>query len=116
MEKAKPASSTAEVDRNDLECVQDEIVSPRRAPDEQSPPIAVPSHDDRGMARYEFTSRTAPPIVDAILWQRMLRADSRVPCADVRYPEIAREDYPEEKSHRSSGRLQYVGVCPNTCL
>lgn len=98
MGNAKRASSTGQVDRDHLECVQGQIVFSRRASDEKAPAVAVPTFEDHPMVSYDVTIRNARPIVDELSLDRegFTVVQHKTSCADVRDPEIMREKYLEE--------------------
>ena len=98
MENTKRASSTGQINRDHLQCVQGEIVFSRRAPDEKASAVIVPTFEDHPMVNYDVTIRNARPIVDELSLDRegFTLVQHKTSCADVRDPEIMREKYLEE--------------------
>ncbi len=98
MGTAKRAASTAQVNRDQLECAQGEIVFCRRAPDEKAPEVVVPTFEDHPMVSYDVSIRNARSIVDELSLDKegftLIR--HKTSCADVRDPEVMRERYLEE--------------------
>lgn len=106
MGNAKRASSRATVDRDQLECVQGQIVFGRRTPDEKAPAIVVPNYENYPTVSYDVSIRNARPIVNELSLDKegFALIPHKTACADVRDPEIMREKYLEEmvpfiKSH-----------------
>lgn len=95
---AKRASSTAQVNRDQLECVQGQIAFARRTSDERAPAVVVPNYEHVPIVSYDVTIRDARPIVDELSLDRegFVLIQHKTSCANVRDPEIMREKYLEE--------------------
>lgn len=108
MGNAKQASSTAEVNRDYLECVQGQINFARRTSDEKAPEVALSRllpdtvlghiHDPPPMLSYDAAIRNARPIANELSLDRegftLIR--HKISCANERVPELMCDRYLEE--------------------
>ncbi|MCP3380275.1 hypothetical protein NLM31_07720 [Bradyrhizobium sp. CCGUVB4N] len=98
MARANQASSTAQVNRDRLDCVQGQIAFARRAPDEKAPAVVVPNYEAYPMVTHDVTIRNARPIVGELSLDRegFALVEHKTFCADVRDPEVMAEKYLDE--------------------
>lgn len=112
MANAKPASSTAQVDRDELDSVHGQIAFARRTPDEKATPIVVPNYENVPMVSHDVTIRNARPIANELSLDKegFVLIQHKTSCANIHDPEIMREKYLEEmvpfiKDHFNASRV-----------
>lgn len=98
MANAKRASSTAQINRDQLDSVRGQIAFARRTPDEKATSRIVPNYENVPMVSYDVTIRNARPIANELSLDRegFVLVQHQTSCADIRDPEIMRGKYLEE--------------------
>lgn len=91
--------NAGKVDRNSLDIVKGEISFSRRSPDEQAPDVVGSTYySGAPQVLYEVDIRDARPIADELSLDRegFVLVPHKTSCADVRDPEIMRQEYIDE--------------------
>ncbi|MCP1838547.1 hypothetical protein ACVIHI_000088 [Bradyrhizobium sp. USDA 4524] len=97
MKNAPRSSSTARVNRDQLECVHGQMSFARRSPDER-PAVAPPTGYDISFVDHDVTIRDARPIADELSLDEegFALIQHKMACANEREPDIFKKKYLEE--------------------
>ncbi|MGY3361807.1 hypothetical protein ACVWZK_008470 [Bradyrhizobium sp. GM0.4] len=97
MGAAMRVSSTAQINRDQLQSVQGQIAFARRSPSEKAPAIVVPGSDGP-LVSYDVSIRDARPIVDELSLdaEGFTLVQHKISCARESDPKVMRDRYLEE--------------------
>lgn len=107
-------SSTAQINRDQLQSVQGQIAFARRSPGEKAPPFVVPGSDGP-LVSYDVTIRDARPILDELSLDRggFTLVQHKISCANESDPEVMRDRYLEEMIPFIKDYFRASWVVPN---